>query len=186
MSDIYRVRTALAGGSGSAQVSTMFFSSAGGETAQDAATAVSKLWLDLSNEIYIGYTMAPETDVFTIDPVTGEPTGIVSVTATARTGGDSTDPLPWMTQGLIRWTTGTFIAGRQVRGRTFIPGATEAWNTGGVPNTTYKTQLTTALTTFLTTVGVTPVIYSRHNHSAWPVINGSVWTKWAELRTRRD
>jgi len=186
MVDIYRVRTALAGGSGAAQVSTMFFSSAASETAQDAATAVHDFWDDIKDVLYSGYTATVESDVYLIDQATGEPTGTVGVTVAAITCTGASDPLPWATQGLVRWTTGTFIGGRQVRGRTFLPGTLESCNTLGVPNSVYTGVVNPALATFLGTTGVTPVIYSRKNHSAWPIINANLWTKWAELRSRRD
>lgn len=186
MVDLYRVRTDFAGGSGAAQVSTMFFSKAGGETAQDAASAVRALWQALHDVIYTGYTIKVEDQVFLIDQVSGEPTGIESVSTTAVTTTGASDPLPWATQGLMRWTTGTFIGGRQVRGRTFIPGTLESCNTLGVPNATYSSIVVPAIATFLGTTGVTPVIWSRKNHSGWPIINGDLWSKWAELRSRRD
>lgn len=186
VSDIYRVRTDLAGGSGASQLSTMFFSSAAGETAAAAATAVSKFWLDLAPAISNLYTMTVEHDVFTIDQVTGQPTGIESTSPAARAGTDAGSALPWATQGLISWTTGTFVGGRQVRGRTFIPGPTENANNIGVPTGSYPGYLSTAITNLLTTTGVTLVIYSRKNHSAWPVLSGTGWSKWAELRSRRD
>lgn len=186
MSDLYRVRTQLAGGSGASQVSTMFFSSAGSETAQDAATAVRTFWSGLADYISSAYTASVESDVFLIDQVTGEPTGIESVTVTPVACTQSSDALPWATQGLVRWTTGTFINGRQVRGRTFIPGPCESTNTAGVPTALYLSTVQSVAATFLSTTGVTPVIYSRKNHSGWPVLGRSTWNKWAELRSRRD
>jgi hypothetical protein len=132
------------------------------------------------------YTATVESEVFLIDQATGEPTGMESVTTTPVVCTQSSDPLPWQTQGLIRWTTGTFIGGRQVRGRTFIPGPCETCNTSGVPNSSYVPTLQSVAATFLGTSGVTPVIYSRVNHSAWPILGRSTWSKWAFLGSRRD
>lgn len=186
MVDLYRVRTNLVGGSGSDQVSTMFFSSAASETAQDAATAVRTFWYDMRGKVTSAYTATVEPEVFLIDQATGEPTGIESTTTTPVSFTDGTDKLPWVVQGLVQWTTGTFIGGRQVRGRTYIPGVTGAGNTNGIPNSDYLTALNTAAATLLGTTGVTLVVYSRKNHSAWPVVSRNAWQKWAELRSRRD
>jgi hypothetical protein len=134
----------------------------------------------------VGYVLNVDPEVFLIDQATGEPTGIESTSTAQVLGAQTADPLPWATQGLVRWTTGTFIGGRQVRGHTFIPGTTETDNTLGVPNSTYLTALDAAAATLIGTSGVTPVVYSRKNHSGWPIISRSTWTKWAELRSRRD
>lgn len=186
MPTIFRVRTNLVGGSGSSQVSTLYFSTTLGATAQDAADAVTQFWTDIKGKINTGYTMKVETEVYTIDLATGEPTSVEGVTSSLVTGTEATNPLPWATQGLIRWTTGTFLNGRQLLGHTYIPGPSEANNDTGTPRSDYQSTLTTAAGTLLGTAGVTLVAYSRRNHTAFPVIAGTTWDKWAVLRTRRD
>lgn len=186
MVDLYRVRTNLVGGTGAAQVSTMFFSSAAGETAQDAATAVRTFWFTIKDRISNHYVMTVEPEVFLIDQSTGEPSGIAATTTTSVTGIQESTPLPWMTQGLIRWQTGVFVGGRQIRGRTFIPGTTTTDNLLGVPTSTYTSELNTAAAALLGTTGVTLLTYSRKNHTSFAVVSRNTWDKWAELRSRRD
>lgn len=164
----------------------MFFGQGGSNTAQLAATAVSAFWYGLRTVIANDYQMVVDPEVFSIDQATGEPTSVESTTQDSVTGANTAEPLPWVSQGLLRWHTGVFVGGREVRGRTFIPAPTTDDNTGGVPNSTYLGVLNTAGAALISATNVTLLTYSRQHHTSFAVISRSPWTKWAELRSRRD
>jgi len=123
---LYRVQTLFAGiGSGSG-LGTMYFIKSGALTAQDAADAVGTFW---SNIRGLQSTLVSEQVIQAVDEIdsaSGQVTGSNTVSSTAYTGTLSDNPLPWATQLNIRWTTGFYVGGRQLIGKTYIPGLTEA------------------------------------------------------------
>ena len=183
---LYRVRTGIAGGPGGSQVSTMYFDATSPFTAQAAVDTVYNFWNNLKAGIANDLTFTIEPAVYTIDATTGEPTGIVSTGSAAVSGTNANDTEPWATQGLVEWRTGNFISGREIRGRTFIPGPTYDQSSGGVPSSTYNTRISSAVTSLLGDTDSALMVYSRKNFLAAQVDVGSPWTKWAVLRSRRD
>lgn len=186
MTNIYRVRTSLAGGSGSSQLSTHYFSTGGILDAQSAASAVRAFWNDIKGVISSSYTMQVEPEVFELDQATGQPWTVHSTINSVVTGTSSADALPWQTQGLIRWQTGIFVNGRQVRGHTYVPGPTETFNDAGVPNATYVASVLSGCLTLVGATDADPVVWSRKNGTSHLITGYSVWGKWAHLSTRRD
>lgn len=170
MSNIWQVRTAITGGSGAAQVSTMFFDQAAGLTAQGAADAVHAFWDTLKTKIVNSYTFDVEPVVEDIDTATGSPTGLTAVTVASVSGTLVGDPNPWATQGLVSWRTGVFLAGREA----------------GVPQASYVAALNSAAATLATDPNSSLCIYSRKKRAIGVVSTGQAWTKWAILRSRRD
>lgn len=175
----------------------MFFDPEGAfGSAQGAIDAVDDFWNAMlaTMAAAISYSVLPE--VTTIDVSTGEATAVETGTGQTRTGYAAGDVLPPATQGLIRWTTGVFIGGRQIRGRTFIPAQLEANSSAaGAPAGTLVTAAAAAITALN---GSTEVfcIYSRpQKNSAGSIIRagqaaavnaGSLWDQFAVLRSRRD
>lgn len=164
----------------------MFFDQAAGLTAQDAADAVRAFWLTCADNMADDYTAQVELAVEDIDYTTGKPVGVTAVTASLVTGTQSADPLPWATQALVSWRTGTFVSGREIRGRTFIPGMVETLSSNGVPAGSIFTSINGAASTLASDTDSSLAIFSRKKHAVGIVTSGSMWTKWAVLRSRRD
>lgn len=186
MPSVFRVRTAISGGSGAAQVSTQYFLDNGTLTAQNAAVAVRTFWNSLAPNIVDTYHFAVEPAVESIDIGTGQPTQVTGTTTSPVTGGTNTDALPWQTQALIQLRTGTYTAGREVRGRIFIPGMSEVNNTAGIPSGTMTGSFDAAVAALIGDINSELVVYSRAHTEAVQVVTGNTWTKWASLRSRRD
>lgn len=186
MSNIWRVRTIINGGSGASQLATHYFDQAAGGTAQAAANAVRSFWDSLKNNLHSSYTFQVDQAVEDIDVATGQPTGLTAVTAAVVTGADSSDPLPWATQGLAEWRTGVYLGGREIRGRTFIPGNVEENNVLGVPKAIFVAQITTSATTLASDPLSSLCVYSTKKRAIGVVTAGQGWDKWAVLRSRRD
>jgi len=186
MPQSFRVRTTIAGGPGGTGLSTMYFETGGGLLAEDAADAVVGFWNDCKTAIVNDLTMSTETSVYVIDGPTGQPTGVETVTGGSISGTSSSDPAAWAQQGLIEWRTGNFIDGREIRGRTFIPGPSYDLGGNGVPTSLYKSKLQTAIDNFLGNGLIHFQVYSRTHHLAAEVVAASIWPKWAVLRSRRD
>lgn len=187
VTSLYRVRTTIAGQSGAGQLATHYFDASGGGTAQDAATAVRTFWDTLKAMISPSYTFQVDNAVELIDSTTGQPTGLVSTTNTLVTGTGGGNQIPPASQGLIQWRTGFFQHGREVRGRTFIPGLIAASQTSsGAPSATLITAANSAVGAIISPASSDFMIYSRKNRICLSVLQGSLWGKFAVLRSRRD
>lgn len=97
-------------------------------------------------------------------------------------GGNSGDFLPLATQLLVQWRTGVYFGGRELRGRTFLAGFVTGLNDNGVPNSDLVAAVEDAANTFALAL----VIYSPTKREWASVSHATVWTEWAELRSRRD
>jgi len=183
---VYRVRTNITGPAGAPWLSTMYFDVVGGLTAANANAAVGTFWTAIRAHIATGTSIATEAEVGDIDIATGELTGLFPVTPVVTTGSGATDALPFATQGLLRWRTGVFVGGREVRGRTFLPAPIEGDSVVGIPSATYISNINSAAATLLGSAVADLMIYSKKNRDAVPALSGSVWNKWAVLRSRRD
>lgn len=186
MSTIYKVQTIFTGPVGSPWLATNYLIAGGGLLVADAVAGVGGLWDDLKGLIKnnVSWTVQGQVDV--IDVASGQPTSIASATPVTGTGTTSGDALPPATQGLLRWNTGFFISGRQVKGRTFVPGMTSSATTNGAPSTSALSTMQTAMTNYAGLTLATPCIYSRVNHTTADISGGSPWTEYAVLRSRRD
>lgn len=183
-----RVTVVTTSGQGSPYYANHFF---GGETSGEAvaaSNAVRALYGSFDNWRPASIISTVDTEVHNVDPSTGQTTEIFVVPTWTESGAHSAELLPWATQGLIRWRTGFFVNGRELRGRTFVPGLTEDFNVGGVPGGTLVTGIASAINTYVTTSTAAgdPVVYSPTHKVAAIMTTGNFWTQWAVLRSRRD
>lgn len=182
-----RVRTQFQGPPGAPYLSTLFF---GGDLAgADAAnTAVGFFWGAIDNELAIGLSWATLGTVDEVDPVTGKTTAATVVTPQVGTGSVTpSNYAPQATQGLIQWRTNTFVNGREVRGRTFVPGigATRV-SASGKPVGSLTTAMANAAATLIAAAGSDLVVWSKRNGVAYSALVGTAWNDFAVLRSRRD
>ena len=183
---MYRVRVTWTGtpvqGGG---LSTFYFNDGGG-TAQQAATAVSTFLGTLDANLSTALAWTTEGDVDSIDPATGDLTGTTSVATGSGVGSNVAEVLPPAAQGLLRLRTGLIVAGREVRGRMFIPGFCENNQAFGTPDAGTQANVNNAYATFLADANSIPVVWSRAHGVERVIASGTMWNKWAVLRSRRD
>lgn len=183
---LYRVTTLFTGtpavGGG---INQFYFAETAGSAAQ-AHAAVASFWAGVKTQMSsaLTYTVAGEIELF--DAATGQITGLATTDAVTSVGTQAGDMLPPATQGLVRWRTGFFANGRELRGRTFLPGMVEGSNLNGAPASTVVTALSGYAASLVSGTNHQLSVYSRAHASAAPVTSSSVWTKWAQLRSRRD
>lgn len=178
-----RVRTSISAAFGGPQLSTHYFPGTGSSDAATAAAAVRAFWDALKGKIGTAWSLDVQNDVVELDPATGQPTAVHNTETALVTGTGTGDALPYATQGLVQWRTGVYVGGREIRGRTFIPGPLEADNAVGFPLTAYTSLLTTAAGN-LASAGL--AVYSYTHRQFADVSSGVGWTNWASLRSRRD
>lgn len=199
MATILRSRgTFSATGMGTPALVTHYWDSAGGTgtaLATEAVARVRAMWNAMAAVITLSATWTPNLVVDEIDEVTGDLVNQYAAAAPAAvTFSASGDTLPYFTQGLMRFATASFIAGRRLQGRSFIPGVVETDNQGapGVPSAATLTALQGGANLLGTTI-VTPMsqrIWHRPSPSAAglssPVISRTVSPTWAVLKSRRN
>lgn len=182
---MFRVSTVITGIPGGSYFHRFYFDDST-NTAQQAATATVTWWSAVDNLFAndLVWTVQPVVEV--VDVTTGQITSTVSVTGGTGVGADATSYLPAATQILVRWRTTNFVNGREIRGRTFIPGATEAATADGVLDSTWVSTLNTANAALIASANAELVVYSPTHHTLGNVTAASVWTQFAVLRSRRD
>lgn len=188
-----RVSTTMTGVQGAPFNSTHHFGGEDQTEAIAAADAIRAFWLALVPNFASGLSIQVNSEVEVVDEATGQTTGTFEHTTAAVPVGGSVAPLAAATQGLLRWRTATFIAGRRLQGRTFIPKPPSTFNAApGVPSGTYQANLLTAANALLAgdTAAGGLVVYSRPTDArpgaSAPVVAASAWNQWAVLRSRRD
>lgn len=182
-----RTTVTMTGWEGAPYYSTMYF---GGSTAGEAtvaAAAVRKFWDSIKGYLTTGGLIRVIGDVDQVDPATGlivatYPTSTLAITTTGNA------PLPKATQGLIRWRTGDYVSGKEIRGRTFVPALANDAQVVGKPSGPFAASLGTAATTLLTDAAPAGdmVVYSKRYAQYANIISNSVWDQFAVMRSRRD
>lgn len=125
----------------------------------------------------------PEVNI--VDPSTGSTIGATTVTTTQYPGTLGTDALPQATAILFRWRTGSYVGGREVRGRTFMPGlGSENLAANGELDAGQQADLQLAADELVAATGF--LIYSPTRGGQSPVTSASVWNEFAVMRSRRE
>jgi hypothetical protein len=183
---MYRLRTTWTGTPGAPLVSTHYFSSTVLQSSPTGcADALQDFWQTLHDRITNKLTWQVEPNVETI----GEDGALQDMSSVGSSrqgiGGDTNTVLPFQVQGLIRWHTGDYNGGRELAGRTFVPGPTINSCVNGLPNSDYTGVLSNAAQGLIDDSDEL-VIWSRKRGDSKPVTAQSPWAKFADLRTRRD
>lgn len=188
----------VTGASGDPALLTYYWDSTGaplGTLVTEAHARVRAAWAALAGVIVAGSVLAftfPEADEIeeTTGDIVGQAVGTLPSAVTFTAPGDQ---MPPQTQALVRFRTGTFIGGRRLQGRQFIPGWTEGANdSSGQVSAAVQANLTS----YNNALGAT--IVTAMAQRVWhrpggtgpglsaPVIARSVNAPWAVLRSRRD
>lgn len=161
-----------------------------GDTLADAGTAasaVANFLQDIAPCIASSLSMQLQDDWDVIDVATGNLIAVHGVSGgSPEPGTDGGTLISPVSQGLLRLRTGVIVGTRELRGRLFIPGATENLNDGGRPTAGYRAAADAAATALRTDASTDYCVYSPTHGTAQTVITDTVWTDWAYLSSRRD
>lgn len=181
-----RVQTVFTGVTGSPYYNRVYFD---GFTMGDAAACharVAGFWDAIKGYIAGGVQIAIEGDVEVVDVSNGQVTAVHNVTPATYNSSASGQALPWATQGLLRLRTGSWVNGREVRGRIFIPSPAELHSDSNGPVAGYRNAVQSAVNSILQPGSNALIIWSPTHGLIRPVQSWQVWTEWAVLRSRRD
>lgn len=166
-------------------VSTFYFDDAAGSPAQ-AVTAVNNALVNFAPFVSNSLSASCGTDIDILDVATGTLQATTSFAPAVTPGSDVADPLPPVVQGLMKLTTTAIVNGRVIRGRIFLPGATEARSTAGVPTAGYLAAVAVFATGLIGAASTDWTVWSQTNGSQHSVASGVGATKWSFLKSRRD
>lgn len=183
-----RVTTTMTGLSGAPYYSTQYFE--GTEAAEAAAVipALHTFWTSIKGYITSGLTIDINDEVEVVNIATGQVENTHSVASVPITSSGNA-ALPKSTQGLLRLRTSSFVNGRRLLGRIFIPALANDAQLTGIPSTGFMSTLATAGNALITdTAGGNHEfgVYSVTHRTFAPVTSVSTWNQFAVLRSRRD
>lgn len=196
--EVGRVETVITGPGGPPWLSVFHFE--GNDVDSDQADSMTGLadqfWNTLTADwqTSVSYVVQSAVKVFSI--ATGVLLRTVSGAGGSGTGITSgVDQLPPVCQAMIRWNTSAVVNGRQLTGRTFLPGLnTSSLGASGQPAGQLVTTDAPAMINALITDSLaTPFIIWHRPTIALPssgvdaaVNSGQLSSKFAVLRSRRD
>jgi len=194
---IMRIRTVISGTQGLPGLATWYFNGTSatpnGADAADACARVRAFFDGIKGLLPTANTFQVSGAVDLLDPATGALSGSLSVTAPAVVTGTGGGQLPPANAILLTGQTGVIIAGRRLRGRSFIsPVASGAMNAGLVSSGAISTTTTSANLSLTGVTASVPVVWHRpqapgpSGGSVSPVTTYSVGSTFAVLRSRRD
>lgn len=154
--------------------------------AQDAADAAALWWDEINDRFPTTQAMRVDPEVAEINEATGQTTGTTSVTTAAIAGTTGTTQVPQASMVLMRWRTGQFVGGREIRGRTFIPGLSLGELTAGGEVRQQALDDFNGAVTQLTSAEPQFVIYSPTTGGSASVTSGDCWVELAVMRSRRE
>lgn len=184
---MYRVTTIFSGtpvvGGG---ICRFHFSEAGGSP-QAAHAAVVAFWQAAKVYVHSSVGMRVEPAIYSVNEGTGQITGFSTTDAVGIQGTGVGDLLPPASQALIRWRTGFYLNGREVRGRTFVPGQQRNGQAAdGSVAVTEVNGLNTAGDALVNSSSAQLVVWSKANSLTVDAVDADTWGKFAVLRRRRD
>lgn len=166
--------------------SVLHFLDGDDQSSADAVVSATESWVGaVDNFLRVDQAWQVDPEVLVVNPSTGQTTGVFTVATSPGTGADSGNAVPNASMILVRHRTGTYTSGRELRGRTFIPGctATSVTTTGNV-GTTAISAIDTATATLISNTQF--AIYGPASGVTATVTSSSTWSEFATLRSRRD
>ena len=196
MATFLRTRaTVSAPAEGGDSLITYYWDSTGGTPVQvmtEAQARVRAFWENWKPQLPTTCTVFYNPVGDEVDEVTGTIVGQFTAAGVASTNGTNAgERLPYMTQGLLRYSTASFIAGRRLQGRQNIPLPAETDSTSGTPNAAYRAALQTAANILGATIvtGISQRIWHRPvagvGGLSAAVTSRTPSAEWAVLRSRR-
>lgn len=169
MASIQRLRVGWSGFPGGPGVSTFYFNSASA-----AQGSVQTMLVAVSGLIPLDVTMRQESTGDIIDDATGDLTGAWvgadQAAVNGLGGGSYAAPVGFA----ATWTTGTFLDGKRLRGRTFfVPGSSAVYQADGSIDNGQLATLRGIFTAFVLAEDLNMVVWHRPRFGPRPVGGGA-------------
>lgn len=187
MVSMLRLRYVWTGVAGTPWYTNFYVEGLAASAAENAADEIDIFWKGLSFQFSNQLAVTLDPFVVSISPSSGEIVDGFSILPRPQVQGqESSSLLPRQSQALATWSTGVYLGGRQIKGRTFLGGFTEAANDfAGVILETYRANMEDALQTLVDS-DANLVVWSKKNGIAAPITSVAVKAEWATMNSRRD
>jgi hypothetical protein len=184
---VQRVRSIVTGVAGTPRYSNLYFQGPSAPD-EDYVHAVNSMWTVVLGRILTGLTITVEGAITVINSSTGDIVDVGGFTNHTLTTSGGGGELPPATCGLAQFHTGKYVAGRELRGRMYLPYPNAGDMTNGAPDASYISAWSSAFDTMNMTGQANGAwcIYSPKNHLNELVSSHSIWNKYAVLRSQRD
>lgn len=184
---MYRITTQFDGlAANGGGVNHLYFDQGAGTGAQ-AHAAVAAFWNAAKTYVSNTTTMTVLGEIELVDNATGQVEAVESTDQVSIAGAGAGNLASPVLQCLIRWRTGVFVNGRELRGRTFVPGVqTNSLSAGGTVAATTVSGLNNAGGSLIGAANADLVVWSKTHGMFETVTSASTWSKFATLRSRRD
>lgn len=183
MPNINRVRIGWLGWAGAPGVTTFY-------TIADSVpnTTAIKAWMEtLKNNIPSGSSLVLETTGQQVDSVTGKANGTWVGTNQTTTTSTGTGSYAAPCGAQINWSTGAFVDGKAMRGRTFlVPLIAANYQADGTLLDAFRTAVITNAETFRNAMGGTLMAWNRKTGTLAAIIKADCPDKAVVLRSRRQ
>lgn len=182
-----RVRTVFTGPQGAPWVSTIHGNP--GDTvagAQNLVNAIGTFWGAVDAVMHTSVLWSTEAEVEDINVVTGDTEAVFTTTPATGAGATVTELLPRIAQAVVRFRTGVFVLGKEIRGRIFVPGLTELANTAGALTPATQSTIQSAAAALVADVTAQVGVWSKTHGQFQIPTSTSVWSQFAYLGSRRD
>lgn len=160
------------------------------QAADDLASRVGEFFEALDPVIPNDVVISFSSEVLNLDTSTGQLEGVLTVTPPGNVFGQNTASHAAPAGARIAWTTPAIVAGRRLRGATFIvPISSGAFDTDGTLTSGVQTTLNAAALDFRSTgvfTSVQPSVWSRTHGIQADITGHQVPDRVAVLRSRRD
>lgn len=181
-----RVRVVWTGVAGSPYYSN-FYSINTATTPPAAHAAVTSLIQALQPRYSVNLTARIEGDVALVESTSNSIVGVNTVAFQDRTGTAAGGLAPLATQHVVRLLTGTFVNGRQVRGRIMLPGVvTASVGPNGQPLAATLTAIDSAFSAYIVGLVNSACVFARASGQAVPISFVDTWEQFGVQRSRRD
>lgn len=154
--------------------------------AQAAADAASSWLEDIAPHLADAQAGRVDPEVLEVNISNGQTTGVGTVTSTTWGGTGGNNQVSQASQLLVQWRTGVFAAGRELRGRTFIPGVGAAGSTPGGEVAPATADAIVIASQSLADDAADLGVYSPTRSAFATVATATVWPEFAVLRGRRQ
>jgi len=149
-------------------------------------TDVKAFWDILGPALPSGVTISLPNTGKTIDLATGQANGTWTHGTAATVTGTNVTPTLQASGVMFNWHTGYYVAGRELRGKTFVvPVCSNIFNPNGTVVSSWATNLANAAAAMVA-ASSDFVVWSRKSNTTASVTSGTAASKQVVLRSRRD
>lgn len=184
--DMYRLVTTVTGVAGSPYYMVGYFEAEPGQE-NNIITAWHLFCVPASSALPVGATATTSGLIDVVNPVSGDTVGVQQTTDYTTGGTYAGETVPRASQVLVRWRTGVYVGGREIRGRTNIPLVEiGAIGPNGGLDGAFLSVFNERAEDLVNDPASSFVIWSKKNGRHEPVVLGSTWSQFSVLTSRRD